>query len=194
MESATSKNWKIFGEPEIKCTPSKDGGVSCTYNEGFTAANAVMTVVIVILLILIATWLIRGLMQRSGRLPPTNLEAFYTVRSQRDFDRVKEVGKPVLAIVYAPWCGHCKTFVPEFKQAALDLQKGHHNVTMAVIDGEAFAGIHDVVKIEGYPTCIQMWADGRVDTHQPPARSAKAVEHLAKAVAKAGDAAKAQEQ
>ena len=150
-------------------------------------ANVVLVVVIMVILLLIGAWLLRGLMRRNDdKLPPTNMEAFHTIRSHEDFERAKREGQPILALVYAPWCGHCKTFLPQFKQAALLIQQQqaqHNKVAMALIDAEAFPKIHDMVKIEGYPTCVQMWEGGEFTAHQPTERSAKAVEQLANAMA-----------
>ena len=184
------RKWKIFGgEPEINCTKTTDGGISCTYDEGFITMNAIMMVVTIVLLMIITVWLIRGLTRKENPLPLTNMEAFRTIYNQRDFERVKQEGHPILGLIYAPWCSHCKTLIPHFKDAALVLQQQRRGVTMALIDGEAFPEIHKMVDIKGYPTCVQLWGDGKVDLHQPTERTTEGIELLANTMAKANEKA-----
>ena len=179
---------------QITCEKNGDSGYQCTVDEDFATVNSIMIIIIVVILCLLAAWLLRGMTRgcvSDSLMPPTNLEPHCTITSEADFETAMKMGHPILALVSAPWCGHCKHFVPHFKKAALAVQQGDHNVTMAIIDGEAFRGIHDLVHIDGYPTCIQVWPDGTIDKHQPSARTADGVEHLAKAVAVAAVKSKA---
>ena len=178
--------WK---EVSVDCQKTNNDGYSCRIDRSFSLANTALTVVTAVLLLLIAGWLVKGLTQRRGGGPAlqvTNMEAFFTISSQEDLARAMAAGHPLLAVVYAPWCGHCKTFLPAFKQAALTLQQRQQvGVTLAIIDGDAFPEIVKHAGIRGYPTCIQMWPDGKVTSQQPSARSPEAVVDLAQRVERA---------
>ena len=53
---------------------------------------------------------------------------------------------------YAPWCGHCRSFDPEYQKAAQVLKK--ENIHLAKIDGSTEKKAAQNFKINGYPTLI----------------------------------------
>uniref|UniRef100_A0A1I7T947 Protein disulfide-isomerase A4 n=1 Tax=Caenorhabditis tropicalis TaxID=1561998 RepID=A0A1I7T947_9PELO len=69
-----------------------------------------------------------------------------------NFDKiVNDESKDVLIEFYAPWCGHCKSFEPKYKDLAQSLKKTQPNVVLAKMD----ATINDAPSqfaVEGFPT------------------------------------------
>ena len=55
----------------------------------------------------------------------------------------------VLVLFYAPWCGHCKAFSPEYEKAAKAL-KGIFKI--AAIDADKERSISGKYNIQGFPT------------------------------------------
>ena len=51
---------------------------------------------------------------------------------------------------YAPWCGHCKSFTPEYEKAA-DILK-EENIYLAKIDGSTQKKAAQQFKVNGYPS------------------------------------------
>jgi protein disulfide-isomerase A1 len=57
---------------------------------------------------------------------------------------------------YAPWCGHCQTFAPQFAEAAAELKAhtdGTEKVVLATTDGTAAESLklHDSMRVDEYP-------------------------------------------
>ena len=57
---------------------------------------------------------------------------------------------------YAPWCGHCQSFAPEYAEAAGELKKrtdGTEKVVLATSDGtsEGSQKLHDRMRVVEYP-------------------------------------------
>lgn len=69
--------------------------------------------------------------------------------------------KEVLVKFYAPWCGHCKTLVPHYEEAAERLSS-NPNIVIANVDST----VNEVadVDIQGFPT-LKFWGK---DKSQPP--------------------------
>jgi len=72
----------------------------------------------------------------------------------------KFVTESKLAVVlfYAPWCGHCKAFKPEFERIATALKE--KGIPCGRIDGDAESEISESVGLEGFPT-IFVYVDGK---------------------------------
>ena len=56
----------------------------------------------------------------------------------------------LMVLFYAPWCGHCKKFHPEYEKAAKTLKK--ENIILAKVDGESNKELSTRFSIESYPT------------------------------------------
>lgn len=65
-------------------------------------------------------------------------------------EMVSESKKDVLLLVYAPWCGHCKSLMPYFEKLAEEL-KDVKDLVIAKID-ETANELEGVKKVKGYPT------------------------------------------
>ena len=76
------------------------------------------------------------------------------VRSEGQLSALKSLmeSKPViLVLVYADWCGHCRSFKPDWK--ALEGMPDR-NVPMVAINDEMFpkSPLNTMMKVDGYPT------------------------------------------
>ena len=65
----------------------------------------------------------------------------------------------MLLQVYAPWCGHCKAFAPDYAALAARFC-GVATVRVAKMDGTT----NEVpeITVDGYPTIVLVTADNRV--------------------------------
>jgi protein disulfide-isomerase A1 len=93
---------------------------------------------------------------KSQPIPETNDGPVKVVVGDSFNDIVMDESKDVLLEYYAPWCGHCKTFAPDYEKLA---NKVSHlgNLVVAKIQGDE----NDTpVKVEGYPS-IFYFASGK---------------------------------
>jgi|AntAceMinimDraft_5_1070358.scaffolds.fasta_scaffold05469_2 protein disulfide-isomerase-like protein len=58
----------------------------------------------------------------------------------------------VMLELYAPWCGHCKSFAPHYETAARALVDTFPNVTLAKVDATVNEAMGTKFNVEGYPT------------------------------------------
>ena len=92
-------------------------------------------------------------MYHSEPLPESPKVGNVTLLVGSNFDSVaRDPTKDVLVMVYAPWCGHCRQYMPTFIRAAAALATYAPEVVVARVDGAAneFKGL----TIEGYPTLL----------------------------------------
>jgi len=69
-------------------------------------------------------------------------------------------GKDAMLEFYAPWCGHCKSLKPVYKDLAAEFA-GDENVVIAAMDATAHEPPKDAgIDVAGYPTLIFKKADG----------------------------------
>ncbi|KAG5493954.1 hypothetical protein JKF63_01786 [Porcisia hertigi] len=99
-------------------------------------------------------------------LTPASLDAFVNTH------------KPVVILFYAPWCGHCKQFHPEFERFA-QLMKG--TIRVGAIDADKYSNIGQQFGVRGFPT-IKYWRSGTKSVSSAQdyngQRTAAALQHL----------------
>jgi len=77
---------------------------------------------------------------------PSNVENLTPYSFQHN---VLSSSKPWLVEFYAPWCGHCTRFAPQYEQVALTL-KG--KVKVGKVNCDKYSGMCNRAAITGYPT------------------------------------------
>jgi len=75
-------------------------------------------------------------------------------------EKVMNNDKHVLLEFYAPWCGHCKSFAPEYEKIANKLAHVK-DLVVAKIDATANDVDHPKVNIRGFPTILLFPANAK---------------------------------
>jgi protein disulfide-isomerase-like protein len=81
-------------------------------------------------------------------------------------------GECVVALFYADWCGHCKSFKPEFESAMSKLNgkanKKGKKLRLVKIDCDAEKDLAKQYDISGYPTVKILNDDGSIVDYDGP--------------------------
>ena len=66
-----------------------------------------------------------------------------------NFDSVVDGSKSVFAMFYAPWCGHCKNFKPEYAKVAAAYAK-EESVAIVAVDADKYKDLGGRFGVTGY--------------------------------------------
>ena len=72
------------------------------------------------------------------------------VLTDATFDKAVEKYENLMVLFYAPWCGHCKKFHPEYEKAAATLRK--ENLYLSKVDATVEKKLAEKFQIKGFPT------------------------------------------
>ncbi|CAE8609947.1 unnamed protein product, partial [Polarella glacialis] len=82
------------------------------------------------------------------------------VLNERNFEVAIKSNPFILVEWYAPWCGHCKQFAPEYAAAAKQLKQANPPIPLAKVDATVELRLAEEHGVRGYPT-IRLFIDGR---------------------------------
>lgn len=93
-----------------------------------------------------------------------------------DFDDFQAKNDVFLAMIHAPWCGHCKALAPEYAKAHEALAK-KGGIPLVKIDATSETGIVEKFKdlIRGYPTVVLFDKNREEPTMYDGGRTASAI-------------------
>lgn len=74
------------------------------------------------------------------------------VLNDGNFDNFVADKDTVLLEFYAPWCGHCKQFAPEYEKIASTLKDSDPPIAVAKIDATSSSMLASRFDVSGYPT------------------------------------------
>jgi len=84
-----------------------------------------------------------------------------TVIVGKNFEQiVMDPTKDVLLEAYAPWCGHCKTLEPKYKELAAKMEPYSDSVVIAKVDATA-NDLPPNFQVKGYPTIFFVPANNK---------------------------------
>jgi len=95
------------------------------------------------------------------------------VLTEKNFRAALEKYHYILVEFYAPWCGHCKQFAPEYAEAAKQLKQASQPIPLAKVDATAELKLAEDYSVRGYPT-IRLFIAGR-DQEYTGGRTAQSV-------------------
>jgi protein disulfide-isomerase A1 len=82
------------------------------------------------------------------------------VLNEKNFEETVKGRQHILVEFYAPWCGHCKQFAPEYAAAAKQLKAATPPIALAKVDATKETKIADEYGVRGYPT-IRLFTEGK---------------------------------
>jgi thiol-disulfide isomerase/thioredoxin len=91
------------------------------------------------------------------------------VRPYDPYEGFEDSKKPKLIFVYATWCPHCKTILPEMQELEKQspVKIGNKEVVVELIESEEKEKINALGrKIEGFPTFLLQTAEGTLKEYQ----------------------------
>lgn len=103
------------------------------------------------------------------------------VLNDNNFDTFMEDKDTVLVEFYAPWCGHCKQFAPEYEKIAQTLKENDPPIPVAKVDATVAGELAKRFEVSGYPT-IKILKKGE-PVEYDGARTEKAIVERVKEVA-----------
>mmetsp|Transcript_6152 Transcript_6152/g.16988 ORF Transcript_6152/g.16988 Transcript_6152/m.16988 type:complete len:501 (-) Transcript_6152:102-1604(-) len=107
------------------------------------------------------------------------------VLNDKTFEAAVKSNPFILVEFYAPWCGHCKQFAPEYAAAAKQLKQATPPVPLAKVDATAEHKLAEEHGVRGYPT-VRLFIDGQ-DMEYTGGRTEQSI--VTWVVKKTGDAA-----
>uniref|UniRef100_A0A6G1S3N2 Protein disulfide-isomerase n=1 Tax=Aceria tosichella TaxID=561515 RepID=A0A6G1S3N2_9ACAR len=83
-----------------------------------------------------------------------------------NFQKALEHYDNLLVEFYAPWCGHCKAFAPDYVKIAAILKEKGENVACAKVDAPEEHDLIEKYDIQGFPTLKLFRKDKKPDSYQ----------------------------
>ncbi len=82
------------------------------------------------------------------------------VLTDESYDETLKKSPVVMVKFFAPWCGHCKSFAPEYEKAATMLKEQKKDYVLAELDATVHKKAAEKNGIQGFPT-IKLFLNGK---------------------------------
>ena len=105
------------------------------------------------------------------------LEKDVIILTDSTFDKAVEKYEYLLVLFYAPWCGHCKKFHPEYEKAATVLRK--ENLYLAKVDATVEKKLAEKFEIQGFPT-VKLFIKGQAIEYTGGRRESEVINWMRK--------------